>query len=439
MANSPIAAGAADNNRVSGITYPEDTPPFVPNVLFAMQHVVAMFGATVLGPLLMGFNPNTAILFSGVATLLFYFFVGGKIPSYLGSSFSFISAVILATGYSGSGPNPNIAIALGGIVAAGGLYFVIGAIVTFVDYRWIDRWMPPVVTGAIVAVIGLNLAPVAVKEVSGSNFDTLFGLFTIISVIFSAVILPKRLNLFPILIGGGFAYFVYWITCNYYGFGTPINWDGFDNASVFGLPTFTAPKFDLTSIILIAPVAIVLVAENLGHVRAVAAMTNRNLDPWLGKAFMADGFATVISAMGGGTGVTTYAENIGVMSITKNFSSRTLAIAGIFAICLGLSPKFGEAIHTIPVPVLGGLSFILFGLITANAGRIWVNGKVDFTQPQNLLVAGVAMVMGAGNLTVALGPVVLGGIATATFSAIILHKVIEKTKGALPLAVRAEE
>jgi putative pyrimidine permease RutG len=186
--------------------------------------------------------------------------------------------------------------------------------------------------------------------------------------------------------------------------------------------------FDTNAIALIAPVAIVLVAENLGHVRAIAAMTDQNLDPWLGRAFMADGLATMVAGSFGGTGVTTYAENIGVMSITKNFSSFTLVIAAIFAICLGLSPKFGEAVHTIPVPILGGLAFILFGLITANAGRIWQVGNVDFTRSRNLLVAGVAMVMGAGDLTWRFNSFVFGGIATATFTALILYHVIGRSK-----------
>jgi putative pyrimidine permease RutG len=394
-----------------------------------MQHVVAMFGATVLGPLLMGFNANTAILFSGVATLAFYLIVRGKIPSFLGSSFSFIAAVNAATGYAaGSGSNANIAVALGGIIVAGALYVVVGAIVVFAGHRWLERLMPPVVTGAIVAIIGLNLAPVAVREVSGSPFDTAFGLLTVALVVVSAVFLPKRLKLFPILIGGGVSYLLYYLASSVFSDGAPISFDALRQARWFGLPTFTFPVFEWTPIMLIAPVSIVLVAENLGHVRAISAMMGRNLDASLGRAFMADGLATMVSATFGGSGVTTYAENIGVMSITKNYSSMTLAIAGLFAIFLGLSPKFGEAIHTIPLPILGGLAFILFGLITANAGRIWRVGDVDFTDSRNLLVAGVAMVMGAGDLTLRFGSFVLGGIATATFSALILYHVVARAK-----------
>ncbi len=220
--------------------------------------------------------------------------------------------------------------------------------------------------------------------------------------------------------------------------GPPIDFSALHNAALFGLPSLTLPVFEARAITLIAPVAIVLVAENLAHVRAVAAMTGRNLDPWLGRAFMGDGIATMVSGSFGGTGVTTYAENIGVMSITRNFSSFTLVIAAILAICLGLSPKFGEAVHTIPTPILGGLSFILFGLITANAGRIWQVEKVDFGQPRNLLVAGVAMVIGAGDLTVRYDGIVFGGIATATFVALLLYHVIAPSKEPVAPMTRAE-
>lgn len=423
------AAHVEPAGRTAGIIYPEDNLAPVPNVIAGMQHVVAMFGATVLGPILMGFNANTAILFSGIATLFFYLIVRGKIPSYLGSSFAFIAAVNAATGYAaGSGSNANIALALGGIVVAGALYLGVGAIVALAGHRWLERLMPPVVTGAIVAIIGLNLAPVAVREVSGSTFDTAFGLLTVALVVASAVFLPKQLKLFPILIGGGAAYALYYLAANLLAHGAPISYGALYQAAWFGLPAFTVPVFAWTPVLLIAPVSIVLVAENLGHVRAISAMMGRNLDPSLGRAFMADGLATMVAAMFGGTGVTTYAENIGVMSISKNFSSRTLATAGLFAIFLGLSPKFGEAIHTIPLPILGGLSFILFGLITANAGRIWRVGEVDFTDSRNLLVAGVAMVMGAGDLTLRFGSLALGGIATATFSALILYHVVARSK-----------
>ena len=405
--------------------FPEQRLSPLPNLVAAVQHVVAMFGSTVLGPLLMGFDANTAIFFSGVATLIFYGFLRNKIPSYLGSSFSFIAAVNVATGYTAiaSGPNPNIATALGGIIIAGLIYFLLGLIVHFKGTRWLEVLMPPVVTGAIVAIIGINLAPFAVRQISTSPTDTIFGLVTLFLVLCSAVLLrgfPARI---PILIGGGLAYVAYYLACNVFGIGSPIDFSGVHNVSWVGIPPLTAPKFELTATLLMAPVALVLVAENFGHVRAIAAMTGRNLDPHLGRAFMADGISTMVSGSFGGTGVTTYAENIGVMSLTRNFSTWTLFVAGIIAMGLGLSPKFGEAIRTIPLPVLGGLAIVLFGLIAATAGRIWMDAKVDFTNPRNLLVVGVTLVMGAGDLTLKFGPIAFGGIATATFSALILYHV----------------
>lgn len=427
------------SHKHQDLIYPEQTLPPARNVIAAAQHVVAMFGATVLGPILMGFNPNTCILFSGIATIIFYTFLRNRIPSYLGSSFSFIAAVNAATGYSATvagATNPNIAIALGGIVVAGALYFLIGGLVQIAGHRWLEKLMPPVVTGAIVGIIGVNLAPVAVHEVSGSPFDMAFGFLTISLIVLCAVFLRGFLARIPILIGGGLSYGCYYWACNVRGLGQPIDFTKLTQAPWFGLPTFTLPHFDQTAIVLIAPVALVLVAENLGHVRAIAAMTGRNLDPYLGRAFMADGFSTMISGLFGGTGVTTYAENMGVMNLTRNFSTFTLFISGIFAICLGLSPKFGEAIHTIPLPVLGGLAFILFGLITATAGRIWMDAQVDFTQSRNLLVVGIALVMGAGDLTLRYGNIVFGGIATATFVALILYHVVARARAPLTPLMR---
>jgi uracil-xanthine permease len=413
------------SRETPGVIYPEDRLPFVANVLAGVQHVLAMFGGTVLGSLLMGFDPNLGVFFSGVATLIFYVAVQGRIPSYLGSSFSFIAPVLAATGYAaGSGHNPNIAVALGGIAAAGLVYFIVGVIVAAAGYRWLERLMPPVVTGAIVAVIGLNLAPVAVRDVSGSPFDTAVGMITALIVALGALLLPVRFRPFSVLIGCGVAYFGYYGWGNVFGLGAPIDFSELRGAAWFGAPHFTYPHFTAKAVALIAPVAIVLIAENLGHVRAISGMMKRNLDPVLGRAFMADGFATMMSASFGSTGVTTYAENIGVMSITRNFSSLTMVAAGLFAILLGLSPKFGEAVHTIPTPVVGGLTVVLFGLIAANAGRIWRAGNVDFSDTRNLLVIGVAMVMGAGDMTWRFGNVVFGGIATATFSALVLYHII---------------
>jgi len=408
--------------RREGIVAPAERLPALQTVVLGLQHVVAMFGATVLAPLLMGFDPNVAILFSGIGTLIFFVLVGGRVPSYLGSSFAFIAVVIAATGYAGSGPNANLGVALGGIIAAGVLYAIIGVIVMAAGHRWVDRLMPPVVTGSIVAVIGLNLAPIAVKGISGSPVDTWVGIATIAAVGFVAVRAPGLARRLPILLGGIAGYLLYALCANGLGLGKPIDFSAVTAAPWIGWPKLTAPVWNAHAIALIAPVAIVLIAENLGHVKAVAAMTGQNLDAWLGRAFVGDGLATIVAGAGGGTGVTTYAENIGVMAVTRVYSTLLFVVAAMVAIALGFSPRFGALIMTIPGPVLGGLSIVVFGLITATGGRIWVQNHVDFSRSRNLITAAVTLTVGAGDLSLKLGDFTLGGIGTATFGAILLYQ-----------------
>ena len=413
--------------REGGVVAPDERLPAAQTIALGVQHVVAMFGATVLAPLLMGFDPNVAIFFSGIGTLIFFAAVGGRVPSYLGSSFSFIAVVIAATAYAGSGPNANIAVALGGIVAAGAVYAVIGLIVMKVGYAWIETLMPPVVTGAVVAVIGLNLAPIAVKSISGSSFDTWIGIATIVAVGLVAVRGPGLVRRLPILVGAIAGYLLYAVLANGMGIGKPIDFAAVAAASWIGLPRFTAPQWNAQAIALIAPVAIILVAENLGHVKAVAAMTGENLDRYLGRAFLGDGIATMVAGAGGGTGVTTYAENIGVMAVTRIYSTLVFVVAAITAIVLGFSPKFGALIGTIPGPVLGGLAIVIFGLITATGARIWVINDVDFGRARNLVTAAATLTIGAGDLALRLGGFTLGGIGTATFGAIIFYQVWRDT------------
>ena len=408
--------------RTGGVIAPDERLPAAQTLALGAQHVVAMFGATVLAPLLMGFDPNVAILFSGIGTLIFFVLVGGRVPSYLGSSFAFIAVVIAATGYTGSGPNANLGVALTGIIAAGLLYVVIGAVVMIAGYRWIDVLMPPVVTGSVVAVIGLNLAPIAVKGISGNALDTWVGLATIVAVGLVAVRAPGLARRLPVLLGGLAGYAIYLVCTNGAGLGKPIDFGAVAAAPWIGLPHFQVPVWNTNSIALIAPVAIVLVAENLGHIKAVAAMTGRNLDPFLGRAFIGDGLATIVAATGGGTGVTTYAENIGVMAVTKIYSTLLFVVAACVAIVLGFSPKFGALIMTIPGAVLGGLSIVVFGLITATGARIWVQNRVDFSRARNLVTAAVTLTLGAGDLALKIGGFTLGGIGTATFGAIILYQ-----------------
>jgi len=416
---------------------PQERLPAGKTFVMGLQHVVAMFGSTVLAPLLMGFDANVAVLMSGIGTLIFFLFVGGRVPSYLGSSFAFIGGVIAVTGYAGSGPNPNIGVALGGIIACGAVYALIGLLVSLANRgggggaRWIETLMPPVVTGAVVAVIGLNLAPIAAKGAMGtSGFDACMAIVTILCVGAIAVRTRGMLQRLLILAGLVVSCVVYALCANVLGLGTPMDFTAVSDAAWFGLPQFAAPVFEPAAMGLIIPVAIILVAENLGHIKAVSAMTGQDMDRYLGRAFMGDGVATMLSGAAGGTGVTTYAENIGVMAVTRIYSTLVFVVAGLIAILLGFSPKFGALIETIPGPVLGGMSVVVFGLIAIAGARIWVVNHVDFSDNRNLVVAAVTLVLGAGDFTVNLGGFALSGIGTATFGAIILYAVLRPRRGA---------
>jgi len=403
------------------VVAPDERLPWPQTLMLGVQHVLAMFGGTVLCPLLMGFDPNVAILMSGVGTLIFFVAVGGKVPSYLSSSFSFIAAVVAATGYAGQGPNASIDVALGGIIVCGAVYALIGFLVMATGTGWIERLMPPVVTGSIVAAIGLNLAPVSIKTMASTSFDAWVQAMTFLSIGLIAVFASGMVQRLLILVGLIVASLVYAVLTNGLGWGPPIDASLIGNAAWFGVPHFTAPRFEDRAIFLILPVAAILVAENLGHLKAVGAMTGRSMDGHIGRAFVGDGLATVASAAVGGSGVTTYAENIGVMAATRIYSTVLFVVAALFAILLGFSPKFGALIHTIPMPVMGGVSIVIFGLIAIAGMRIWVDNRIDFTDSRNMIVAGITLMLGAGDFTLSFGTFSMAGIGTATFGALLLY------------------
>ncbi len=406
------------------VVAPDERLPWPQTAVMGVQHVIAMFGATVLAPILMGFDPNIAILMSGIGTLIFFVVTSGRVPSYLGSSFAFIGVVIAATAYAGKGPNANIGVALGGIIACGVVYTIIGAVVQAVGTGWIERFMPPVVTGSVVAVIGLNLAGIPIKNMAASNFDSWMQVVTFVCVGLVAVFTRGLLQRLLILVGLLLATVIYAVLANGLGLGKPMDLSGLINAAWVGLPNFAAPVFSVNAMLLIAPVAVILVAENLGHIKAVTAMTGQNLDKYMGRAFMGDGIATIVSGSAGGTGVTTYAENIGVMAATKIYSTAMFVVAALVAIVLGFSPKFGAIIQVIPLPVMGGVSIVVFGLIAVAGAKIWVDNRVDFSDNRNLIVAAVTLVLGTGDFTLRFGQFALGGIGTATFGAILLYALL---------------
>lgn len=389
----------------SGVVAPDERLPFAQTAIMGVQHAVAMFGATVLMPILMGLDPNLSILMSGIGTLLFFFITGGRVPSYLGSSAAFVGVVIAATGFNGQGINPNISIALGGIIACGLVYTVIGL---------------------VVMAIGLNLAPIAVKSVSASAFDSWMAVMTVLCIGLVAVFTRGMIQRLLILVGLIVACLLYGVMTNVLGLGKAVDFTLVSHAAWFGLPHFSTPAFNGQAMMLIAPVAVILVAENLGHLKAVAGMTGRNMDPYMGRAFVGDGLATMLSGSVGGSGVTTYAENIGVMAVTKVYSTLVFVAAAVIAMLLGFSPKFGALIHTIPAAVIGGASIVVFGLIAVAGARIWVQNRVDLSQNGNLIMVAVTLVLGAGDFALTLGGFTLGGIGTATFGAILLNALLSR-------------
>lgn len=415
-----------------GVVAPDERLPLGPTLVMGVQHAVAMFGATVLMPMLMGLDPNLSILMSGIGTLLFFFITGGRVPSYLGSSAAFVGVVIATTGFNGQGINPNLSVALGGIIACGLVYTLIGLVVMKVGTRWIERMMPPVVTGAVVMAIGLNLAPIAVRSVSGSPFESWMAVITVLCIGLVAVFTRGMIQRLLILVGLIVACLVYALLANVFGLGKPVDFTLLHNAAWFGLPQVTSPVFNTQAMMLIAPVAVILVAENLGHLIAVAGMTGRSMDPYMGRAFVGDGLATMLSGSVGGSGVTTYAENIGVMAVTKVYSTLVFVAAAVMAMLLGFSPKFGALIHTIPAPVIGGASIVVFGLIAVAGARIWVQHRVDLSQNSNLIMVAVTLVLGAGDFALTLGGFTLGGIGTATFGAILLNALLSRREAAAP-------
>jgi uracil-xanthine permease len=379
-----------------------------------IQHVVAMFGATFLVPLITGFPPSTTLLFSGLGTILFLLITRNKLPSYLGSSFAFLAPIGAATATDGMGD------ALFGIVAVGLMLAIVGAIVQFTGAGWIDALMPPVVSGAIVALIGFNLAPTA-----GLNFaeGPLTAAITLAAVILSTVLFRGVLGRLSIFIG----VIVGYIAAVLQG---QVDFSTVDEAAWLGLPPFTMPAnpFENPAVWAVLPaflpVVLVLVAENVGHIRGVAQMTDSKVNQLTGRALLADGLATMLAGFGGGSGTTTYGENIGVMAATRIYSTAAYWVAGIVAVLLALSPKVGAVIYTIPAGVLGGVTTALYGLIGIIGVKIWLDNKVDFSKPVNQFTAATALVIAIANFEFAFGDVVFNGIALGTIAAIVIYHVM---------------
>jgi uracil permease len=388
--------------------------PLLQTIPLSLQHLFAMFGSTVLVPILFKVNPATILLFNGIGTLLYLFICRGKIPAYLGSSFAFISpvfAVLAAYGYNA---------ALGGFIATGVIFTLVALSLKAIGTKWIDIVFPPAAMGAIVAVIGLELAPVA-AEMAGLTAKTfepkavIVSVFTLLLTVYGSVLFRGFLAIIPILIGvvGGYTL----AACLGLVDLTPVG-----QASWFALPTFYTPDFNLNAIIIIIPAALVVIAEHIGHLVVTSNIVGHDLtkDPGLHRSLLGNGLSTILSGFLGSTPNTTYGENIGVMAITKVYSVYVIGGAAILAILLSFINKLAVLIQSIPSPVMGGVSLLLFGVIAASGIRMLVETKVDYSKARNLILSSIILIVGVSGASITLGTVTLKGMALATIVAILL-------------------
>ncbi|HET9841080.1 MAG TPA: solute carrier family 23 protein [Nocardioides sp.] len=426
---------------------PDERLPWGRTVGLGAQHVVAMFGATFVFPLVMGLDPNLAIMFSGICTILFLLVTSNRVPSYLGTSASFVASVAAIRTHS----NGDSAHVTGAILVAGLVLGVVGVLVHFGGSGIIHAVLPPAVTGAVVMLIGFNLAPV----VAGIYWpqDQWVALLTATFMVCAAVLLPgfwSRIAVFLALI---FGYLISWLADVMFGTihsitGSSngkeldhdrVSWVGVRAADWIGLPSgklsdgvsvVHSPSFSLTFILLVLPGVIALIAENTGHVKAVAEMTKTDLDPYMGRAIAADGFATALSSAFGGSPTTTYAENIGVMGATKVYSTAAYYVAAIVAILLGLCPKFGAVVSATPGGVLGGITVILYGMIGLVGAKIWVENGVDFGNPVNMVGLAAGLIAGIGGVSLTFGTnFELSGIALGTILVIVYYHLVNGRAG----------
>lgn len=403
-----------DGKRIApgAVVAPEERLSWGRTIGIGMQHVVAMFGATLLVPTLTGFPVNTTLLFSGLGTILFLLITRNRLPSYLGSSFAFIAPLSASQQY-------GITAQAGSILVTGLVLAAVGVAVKIAGRRVLDAVMPPAVTGAIVALIGLNLAPNAAENFAS---QPLVAAVTLLVILLATVAGRGMVSRLSILLG----VVVGWVFAALTGNLGDDAVAAIDAAPWVGLPEFHAPSFNVSAIAVALPVLVVLIAENVGHVKAVSEMTKRDLDDLAGDALIADGLASTLAGGFGGSGTTTYAENIGVMAATRVYSTAAYWVAAFTAILLAFVPKFGALIFTIPTGVLGGACIVLYGLIGMLGVRIWMDNKVNFNNPVNLTAAAVALIAGIGNLTLTVGGVSLEGIAWGSVGIIVAYPIMKK-------------
>ena len=427
------------------VVAPDERLSWGKTVGLGAQHVVAMFGATFVFPLLMGLNPQLAVMMSGFATLIFLAVVKGRVPSYLGSSASFVG---VATAIYAAGGNP--AHVSGAMLWVGVALFITGLIIHFMGAGVIHKMLPPVVTGAVVMLIGFNLAPVVANTYWPQ--DQWIAIITMLVVVVLSVGVRGFISRIAIFLSLIIGYLLSWVFDLAFGPITSfspsagevtthlrVDWSGVVNAPWVGLPPisdlnnwalnspnnvvgFHAPMFNLAFALVALPVVIALIAENTGHVKAVAEMTGANLDHDMGRAIAADGAASVLATAVGAGPTTTYAENIGVMAATRVYSSAAYVVAAFVAILFGLSPKFGAVISATPGGVLGGITVVLYGMIGLLGAKIWKENRVDFGNPLNLVPVAAGVIIGIGNVTLTFSDsFALTGIAFGTIVTVAVY------------------
>ena len=387
-----------------------------------IQHMMSMFGSTVLVPTLTGLSPSVAIMCSGIGTICYLLVTRNKIPSYLGSSFAFISPIIAVYATTGS-----YSAVMSGVVTAGLVFLATAGIIKLVGTGWLDRLLPPVLVASVMIVIGVGLSATAAKMALYSSTDVFvpIGALAAAITLVAAVVFSSMGGLFgtmPVLL----AIIVGYIFSCCVGL---VDFEPVLEAAWVGLPPFTHPTFDPGAVILIAPVAVVVVIEHIGHLLAVGEIVDRDYHGTLPQSLAGDGIATVISGFLGGPPTTTYAENIGVMSVTRVYATQVFWYAAGFALLVGgFCPKLAALISSIPVPVMGGVSLLLFGLIASNGLRMLVTNRVDFDDNRNLMIASVVIILGVGmetsGISIPIGSYTLPGMATSTLVGILLNLIL---------------
>jgi len=393
--------------------------PLLQTIPLSLQHLFAMFGSTVLVPFLLHVDPATALFMNGIGTILYLLICKGRLPAYLGSSFAFISPVLAVCATSGM----DYGDAQGGFIVFGLSFIVLAGIVNKVGTRWIDVLFPPAAMGAVVAIIGLELAPLAMTmsgylgEASGMTNETamIISTFTLIVTLLATVLGRGFIGIIPILIGVISGYILSW-------FMGVVDFSVVETTPWISVPTFYEPKFNLSAIMMIMPALFVVFAEHLGHLFVTSDIVGRNLieDPGLHRSLFADGLSNVLSGLVGSTPNTTYGENMGVLAITGVYSTWVIGGAALLAVIFSFVGKIAALIHGIPVPVMGGVCILLFGFIAASGIRMLVEKHVDYTRSKNLILTAVTMICGLSGATIAVGPVQLKGMGLATFVAMIL-------------------